>query len=356
MTQPESGRRFAPPTPEFSYLSGISFGCYFPATVLTNEEIELWGVTTQRSGLLTKDRIFKSTGIKRRFVADPGETALDMGIKAAEQALGDSRDIDAVFVSTSYPIGVNIAWEIKERLHLPALSALDIYAACSGFVRGLVHIKEHEERFHGKKILFVATEKYSHVVADLRNGGGTIDPSLAQTIFSDGAMAMVFRPGIDMQILWAKNHPFAREFSNLIRMPIDPSLMRPPYIEEYVPPSPSGKFEQDGPNVYRVVLENVPTLVRETVKEAGLTPQDIKRVFPHQGSGKMVDGLSDRLREFVLYKDIEDGNFSSASIPKAWFKATQEGEIGEGDIIALPGFGAGMFGAIAIVQALKRAA
>lgn len=330
-------------------LGGLSFGIYLPKEFITNEQIEEWRIATQSGKLLTAFDIQDKIGIKRRFRAGPNESPIDMAIQAAH-ATGATLDVDAVITSSSYPLGVNISQEISKRLQTPANFHLDIHAACSGFVRGLAYIKEHEEEFQGKKVLFVTTEKYSHTLVDLHGGGAEIDRSMAQLIFSDGAAACIFEFGKDIRVLGYENTKLPAIFNNCICMPIEKSLMREPFLEEPIPNSANGYLEQDGPSVFKRVLSYIPDLNKKVVKNADLQPSDIKLVIPHQASGRMVDGLKERMSDYTFFSDLEDGNFSSASIPKALARAIKEGAIQKGDKILLLGFGAGLYASSAIVE------
>ena len=87
-----------------------------------------------------------------------------------------------------------------------------------------------------------------------------------------------------------------------------------------------------------------------SIKGAKLEPRQIKMVIPHQASRHMIDALAKRLPALDFYRDLEDGNWSSASIPKAMARALDEGAIGTGDKLVLAGFGAGLFASVAVVQ------
>jgi len=323
----------------------ISFGSYLPKQILTDQEIQSWGIT------------LKDTGIEKRYVANEEETPLFMGVSASKHTLGiTEKPIDAVLVSTSFPQGINLSQKISEQLKLSPQLNMDIHAACSGFGRTFSFLKEQEEKYNlnGKRILIVATEKYSPYFHDLKTEGEKADPSLAQTLFSDGAYTMIFEYGRNLQILSTFNFRFPQEFDSYIQMPVERKLMIDPFIEEYVPESLSGKFEQNGRGVLGTISRNFWPLITEAVQNAGLTSLDIKKIFPHQGSGPMITAIIDKkpknYPDGIVYEDYFEGNFSSGSIPKALQKALRNDEIKKGDNIVLAGFGAGIFASIAVVK------
>lgn len=325
----------------------IEIAIYFPKHVLTNEEIASWGIQSGRRPLTTqsiKDRV----GVERRYLARADETVLDMGLQAV-QALPSLQATDTVFFSTSYPDGINNAYEVVKNLKPTADGCMNVHAACSGFTLGMNHIWENRDRFSRKRILFIASEKYSPTLVDLRSDQD--DPSLSQTIFSDGAVAMSFTEGQDMQILNALNYSFPVEQSTCIRMPVDyTGLVRYPALTVDVPVSENEYFWMDGKAVYEGVREVVPNLINQAIAGAELESRQIKMVIPHQASRHIIDALVKRLPGLQIYSDLEDGNWSSASIPKAMLKALQEEAITAGDKIVLAGFGAGLFASVSVVK------
>lgn len=356
MVSPELKHEGMPFEVEQEENPSLSFGVYLPNyhNPLTNWLIERWQVLTKsRERYLTAADISKKTGVERRFRASPDETVVDMGIKAAEKALGGRKEVDFVMVSSSHPIGVNIAREIASRLKLPRVRTdkdepeendiIDIFAYCAGFAYGLHFLKENDERFRGKRILFVSTEKYSDRVLDLekeREQAAQLDPSLAQTIFSDGATAFLFTYGDDLEVLVSETYKFAH-VRNIIRMPVDKKLAVQPCIFEEVDVSPDF-FRQEGSMVYEEVRNRVTPKIDSLIERAGIDPEQIQFVVAHQGSGHILDAIQKKLRHKLPFvRDIEDGNFSSASIPKALAKESEYGRIDPNKIILIAGFGAG---------------
>ncbi len=324
----------------------LEIATYFPKQVLENEEIASWQPNNGRKPL-TAQAIYDKVGVERRYLARADETVLDMGIQAV-QSLKSSPQPDVVFFSTSYPDGVNNAYEVVKSLKFTADGCMNVHTACSGFTVGLNHIWENKDRFSGKKILMVASEKYSPTLTDLRSDDA--DPSLAQTIFSDGALVMSFTEGQDMKILNALNYSFPKERSVCLRMPVNYGLVRYPALTVDIPSSENGHFWMDGKAVYEGVRETVPGLISTAIEGAGLEARQIKMVIPHQASRHMIEALAKRLPGLQIYSDLEDGNWSSASIAKAMLRALQEGVIGSGDKLVLAGFGAGLFASVCVVQ------
>ena len=343
------------PKPETEKRRGISFGFYYPREVLTNADIGLWRVLTAGGHFLTAESILQKTGVKQRFVADPYEDHLFMGGAAALHALENGRGkrpVDFVFVTTTYGTGKNLANEISNRFCLDA-EALDVYEACSGFVGTLSHIKQNEAQYLGKNILIVSVDKHQEHVFDLKNGGAKADPALSQTIFSDGASAIRFTYGKDLTVLASADIELGH--SDSLKLDDRRNLRVPPFIvkpESCIPLSESGKIEQQGKTVYGAVTRAIPDLITQIVQKTGLEPEDVDLVIPHQASIHVLETLQTRLKDYPekVFIDIENGNFSSASIPKAMREAMRQSRIGKGSTVVLAGFGAGLFASVIVVK------
>lgn len=331
-------------SPEFEFESpNISFGMYLPDTIEKNPE-----------------EIVQSSGIYERYVVEDSdkENVVAMGIMAAHNVLYGKTTPDILIATSSYPTGHHIARSIARELYTednhPTL-ALDMYAACSGFAEALYHLHEHEEYFTGKKVTIVSTELYSPTLIDPEiPNARDIDPSRAKYLFSDGAVATNFTYGEDLKVIAADHGeiPIPEGEENPLRMPIRNDLIKnlPAHIHRPVPYAHSGYFEQNGRMVLKIVGNTVPEMVTDVVAKAGFESTDIVSVIPHQGSGRIVDIIAKKLEGMCVVKDVAQGNFSSASIPKALYRAIQEGTLSKGDKAVFAGFGAGLYGSVAVVE------
>lgn len=337
----------------------VKTGLYLPSRVRTNEEIESMNIRTKSGALLTADSIKKRTGIERRYIPGKYEDVVRMGLEAIHNSQVMVRNIDAIFVSSSFPTGENLSGRIKDELGASVKDPdrKDFYHACSGFVRMINYINEegNRERYLGKNILFLSTEDYSQKVVDANDPEIVEkDPSLAFTIFSAGAATLSGKFGVDFDIIESANSPFMKNVYE-IRMPVETNKILGPSL--YFPVPYSEKFYQEGASVYEIVRKTIPGEIENVIRKAGLTPEDIDLVDPHQGSGHVVEGgfiRNPKMREMGLNEkvlaDFAEGNFSSASIPKALHKAIREGRLTSGMLTVLAGFGAGLYASTVIVK------
>lgn len=342
--------------PETETKPQIAFGFYHPETALTNEEIESWQVRTNGGRLLTAEAIKNKTGVERRFVA-PDEDVILMGLKATGEIINkiDSK-FDFLIFTTTYPTGEHLSTKASCFVKPSPFKTLDIHAACSSFVYAFDYIREYEDWFQSKRVLIVSAEKISPTVPDLKNGEE--DPSLCQTLFSDGAVAVSFVYGRDLKILAIKNYEFNHEESRALKIPVDYDLIYQSLgfgkVKFIWGPTPDGdKIEMDGKGVYEAVVGKMPGLITETIFDADLSLSDINLIIPHQASRHILNGIAKRLPPELADKtfyDVRDGNFSSAAIPKAWMRAQEEGRIKSGDKIVLATVGGGLFASVAVVE------
>jgi 3-oxoacyl-[acyl-carrier-protein] synthase-3 len=104
-------------------------------------------------------------------------------------------------------------------------------------------------------------------------------------------------------------------------------------------------FSQDGKEVYKFATKALPNAVSEACKKAGISPDELDAIVPHQANVRIIEtaakNLGVSMDKMVVYID-RYGNTSSASIPIAFCDAVADGRIKRGDKICLVGFGGGL--------------
>jgi 3-oxoacyl-[acyl-carrier-protein] synthase-3 len=326
-------------------------GIYLPEKILDNAELEARNILLPSGKNLRAERIKEKIGVERRHISEKDETVADLGYKAVKAAIGERRDIDVIFVSSSHPTSFHVAGEIRNRLGLAEAEVLDFHAACSGSALCFAYLFENKNKYFGKNILVVAADKFSDTIVDLRKLDALkLDPSLGQTIFGDGAVAICFNYGKDIIVhaVNKKSLPDMNGKKDLILMGVGDNKFVQPCIINPVSQSPVnsdypfGYFTQNGPGVFQVIYNSVPNVIRETVRQANLKPQDIDLVIIHPGSRRVVEAITDALRpDFEVYSDYVDANMSSVSLMYSFVKAMRENRVMKGSKVVLCGFGAG---------------
>jgi 3-oxoacyl-[acyl-carrier-protein] synthase-3 len=102
------------------------------------------------------------------------------------------------------------------------------------------------------------------------------------------------------------------------------------------------RFAQEGQSVYRWATTKLPPIARQACERAGLAPEDLAGVVLHQANLRIIEPLATKIGAVnaVVARDVVDsGNTSAASIPLAFSKLVERGEISTGDPVLLFGFG-----------------
>ncbi|HCB37839.1 MAG TPA: 3-oxoacyl-ACP synthase, partial [Acidimicrobiaceae bacterium] len=114
-----------------------------------------------------------------------------------------------------------------------------------------------------------------------------------------------------------------------------------------------GTMYMAGQTVFKKAVLVMEESARQSMKQAGLTPDDIDLVVPHQANVRIVETACKRLgipMEKTSMVIDRTGNTSSASIPLALEQAVSDGRVSAGDKVLLVGFGAGMTSASALLR------
>ena len=119
----------------------IGLGRYVPERVVTNFDLEKIMDTTD-------EWIRTRTGIEERRIADDDVNTSDMAYEAAKDALRDSgieaHQIGLILVATVTPDMPfpSVSTMIQEKLGAKNAAAMDISAACAGFMYGVITAKQ----------------------------------------------------------------------------------------------------------------------------------------------------------------------------------------------------------------------
>ncbi|WP_047396328.1 beta-ketoacyl-ACP synthase III [Cetobacterium sp. ZOR0034] len=311
----------------------IGLGTYVPENVMTNFDFEKIIDTTD-------EWIRTRTGIEERRFASETQATSDLGAEAAKVALEKAgvpvEDIDMIILATTtpdYPIQ-STACVVQELIGAVNAAAVDINAACSGFVYALTMAKALVVSGMNKKVLVIGAEVLSKCV-DMQDRNTCV-------LFGDGAAAAVVAEvedgyGMISQFLGAE-----ADVKGALRTPAGGT--RKPLSQEVLEER-SNFLQMKGQDVFKFAVKALPKATLEALEAAGLTPSDLDMVFPHQANSRIIEAASKRLEipmeKFYLNLN-KYGNTSSASIGLALGEALEKGLVKKGDTIALTGFGAGL--------------
>jgi 3-oxoacyl-[acyl-carrier-protein] synthase-3 len=275
---------------------------------------------------LDHDWIVKRTGVLRGHRAAPWERLSDLGARASRRALDDANvkptEIDLVLLATKTPKegGPSVAAPIARGIAACQAEAMDIGAACSGFLGALSMATGCVEGGRAKRVLVVGADLMSRLI----DHGDRVTAG----IFGDGAGAVV---------VCAVEGPSA----------IGPYVLGSDggNSDAITAPQPSGPIRMDGPRTFRRAMECLVDVSREAMHKAGLTVEDIDLVVPHQANARITSALTERLGvdpERVVDCIATYGNTTGGTLPTALAHARDHGRLRHGSRVLLAAFGAGL--------------
>ena len=317
----------------------IATGGALPGRTVTNEDLSRM-VDTSDEWITTR------TGIRARHWCGENESAATLAIAAAKQALSRSglapADIGCCICATlSAPDATpSVACQIQAALSLPEnCPALDVNAACSGFLYGTAVARGLLATMGGRYALVVGCEALSRL----------IDPTDRSTcvLFGDGAGAVVLEAE-ENAVYTQAVHSIGSKGEALTCV----SRNQQQFIEKDADLS-STYMQMDGKEVFKFAVSKVPEVIMEVLEKAGKTKEEIRFYMLHQANKRIVASVSKHMNE-PLEKypmNIENlGNTSSASIPLLLDEWNKKGRLNSGDWIILSGFGGGLTYGASLLQ------
>jgi 3-oxoacyl-[acyl-carrier-protein] synthase-3 len=316
------------------------WGRYAPAQVLTNKDLERM-VDTSDEWIRTR------TGIRERRVAAAHETTASMGAVAGLRAIRtagiDPDEIDLILVATLTPDYwmPSTAALVKEAIGNTRAPAMDVSAACSGFVYAFATAQAYIQGGMARHVLVIGAELLTRFL-DYTDRGTCI-------LFGDGAGAVV---------LSASDAPGGALGIQMTTEPQGAYMIWLPAGGAKSPPSAEtiarGEhyIRMEGRETYRFATRTMATTALEAIRRAGLEPSDIDLFIPHQANMRIIEAVAKGLDLPMdrMYVNLDRyGNTSAASVPIALAEAVNEGRVKVGDRIVFVAFGAGFTsGAVAV--------
>ncbi|AAS40222.1 MULTISPECIES: beta-ketoacyl-ACP synthase III [Bacillus] len=301
----------------------LGIGRYVPEKVVTNHDLEKIMDTSD-------EWIRTRTGIAERRIADDTIDTSYMAVEASKKALEDAgisgEDIDLILVATVTPDRAfpAVACVIQEAIGAKHAAAMDLSAACAGFMYGMITAQQFIQTGTYKNILVVGSDKLSKIV-DWNDRNTAV-------LFGDGAGAIVMGAVSEGKGVLS------------FELGADGSGGKHLYQDEYV--------MMNGREVFKFAVRQLGDSCLRVLDKAGLTKEDVDFLVPHQANIRIMESARERLNlpQEKMSMTIEKfGNTSASSIPIAMVEELQNGRIQDGDLIILVGFGGGLtWGAVAL--------
>ena len=319
----------------YSRIAGT--GGYLPKKILTNADMER---IVETSDSWIRER----TGIEQRHIAAEGETTCDLAeqasLAALEMAGVSVKDLDLIIVATTTPDKVfpSTACLLQHRLGNRGAPAFDIQAVCTGFVYALSVADQFIKTGMVKKALVVGAETLSRIT-------NWTDRDTC-VLFGDGAGAVVLESSKESGILSTHIHADG-QYEELLHVPSGISKL--PQTDDIAEKTMNMK----GSEVFKVAVNTLSSIAKETLKANGLKKEDLDWLVPHQANLRIITATAKKLKlrdDQAVVTVNKHANTSSASVPMALNEAVRDGRIKRGQILLLEAFGGGFTWGSALIK------
>lgn len=313
-------------------------GSAFPETRISNHEMSKRVETSdewirERTGIV--ERRFSRTGYEPEQNSSLGTIA---ATRALEMAGKSAADIDLILYATctpDTPLPSSACW-IQKKLGAKNAWAVDLNAACSGFVYALTMADQFLKAGTHKTALVVGAEVLTSIT-NFKDRSSCI-------LFGDGAGAVVVeRVAADepRRILWSHLGSDGN-YWDFFHVPVGGSN------EEITPQAHergADKMHMKGQEMYKFAVKTLSSHATQALEANGLGIQDLHWFVPHQANLRILEGVAKRLSlpmEKVIVNLDRYGNTSSATVPTALDEGVRDGRIQPGQTVLLDAFGAGL--------------
>ena len=303
----------------------IGTGHYAPDNIVTNKDLEKIVDTTD-------EWIRTRTGIEERRIAKDDEDSSDMAYQAAVNALEDAdmkaEEIDLILVATVTPDTPfpTVSCMIQEKIGATNAAAMDISAACAGFMYGVITGQQFIQTGAYKKVLVIGVDKLSKI-----------------TDWTDRNTCVLLGDGAGAAILGEVS-----EGRGILSFELGSDGTGGKYLYQ----DENNHLIMHGSEVFKFAVRQMPQSSINVIEKAGLNKEDVDYLVPHQANIRIMEAARKRLGidEDRMARTVQHyGNNSSASIPIALSESIKQGKIKDNDVIVLVGFGGGLtWGAVAL--------
>jgi len=292
--------------------------------------------------------IRQRTGIEGRYWVKEGDDVgtSDLALEASKTTLDRAgwkpADLDLIVFATMtsdvYVPGSGVI--LQHKLGAKNVPALDIRQQCTGFLHGLELCDAYIQSGKARKILLVGAETQSRFLELTTQNRDTA------VIFADGAGAVCIE-GVETDeeigILASVFHADGK-YAGVLKAGI-PAQKSGPIMNAEILAKQEFFPYMDGKAVFKLAVTLLPEVARELLEKAGLKPEELDMVVPHQANLRINEAFRDRMniQEEKIYNNIQQyGNTTGATIPIALDELVEKGMLKSGDNVMFIGLGAGL--------------
>ena len=320
----------------------IGTGRGVPSRVMTNYDFAAIGVETSHEWIVER------SGIVQRHIAGESETTCSMAADASRKAMTRAGvlpdQLDTIILSTATPDRLlpSTAVDLQAALGASKAAALDVGAACSGWLYGMTVAEGLIASGAAETILVAGAEKMSSII-DWQDRSTCV-------LFGDGAGAVVLPRTTGTAGIMSSFMRSDGQLADLLYRPSGGSSnpMTAAILEER-----SHYVKMSGREVFKHAVRSMSEAADRALALAHMTADDIDVMIPHQANIRIIEATAKHagISMDKVYVNVDRyGNTSSASIPIALDEATERGLVGPGSTVLLVAFGAGFTWASMIIQ------
>jgi 3-oxoacyl-[acyl-carrier-protein] synthase III len=321
--------------PIYARIAGT--GSYLPEKVLTNDDL---AARVETSDAWIRER----TGIAQRHVAAEGQTTGDLAyeasLRAMEAAGVTAGEIDLIVLGTTTPdlVFPSTACLLQHRLGANGCAAMDVNAACSGFMYALGIADKFIRTGAAKTALVVGAETLTRIL--------DWDDRATCVLFGDGAGAVVLRADAEPGVLSTHLHADGA-YKDYLFTPVGVSKG---FSDEK---NHGVLVKMTGNDVFKIAVKTLDAVVEETLAANGLDKSAVDWLIPHQANLRIITATAKRLAmsmDRVIVTVDRHGNTSAASVPLALDVAVRSGKVKRGELLLLEAFGGGFTWGSALIR------
>ena len=246
-------------------------------------------------------------------------------------------EIDLIIVATATPDMQfpSTATIVQHKLGISGCPAFDVQAVCAGFIYALTTANAYIKSDMATKVLVIGADVFSRIL-DWNDRATCV-------LFGDGAGAVVLGASETRGIIGSQLHADGA-YLDLLNVPAQMNAGRiegEPFVK------------MDGPGVFKFAVKQLAAVADEVIQQAGLTPNQINWLVPHQANKRIIDATAKHLglsMDKVILTVQEHANTSAASIPLALDAGIKDGRIVRGQNVLLEGIGGGFAWGAVLIQ------
>lgn len=316
-----------------SRLAGT--GSYLPEKRLSNDDLAKF--------IETNDQwVHERTGIRWRRIAEDGQHTSDLALIAARKALEEAKltpkDLDMILFATVSPDQPmpNTACVLQHKLGAGHCMAVDISAACTGFVYGFAIADQFIRTGTFKNILVVGAEVL-HRYVNYKDRETCI-------LFGDGAGAAVVSRADESESskVYSVHLHADGAISDLFVLPAGGSAI--PFTQKVLDEGLQ-YVKMKGREIFKHAVRTMSECCDEALKANNMSAEDVSWIVPHQANLRIIEAVAKHFgipMEKVVVEIEDMGNTSAATVIVALDRAIRDGRVQRGQNVLLTAFGAGI--------------